>query len=127
MVKSEKGQSLVEFALVLPLLLILICATFDFGRVMYTYMHLNLIAQESVRMGGLGESDLGITTFAQDNLRIGDVDLLQIQISPNESQRQSGDYVTVTLQYPVAYVTPFLATLFPSPYQVIINSTIRVE
>ncbi|QZY55408.1 TadE/TadG family type IV pilus assembly protein [Crassaminicella profunda] len=127
MVKNEKGQSLVEFALILPILLLLICATFDFGRIMYTYMHLNLITQEAVRMGGLGESDDTITQFAQNNLHVGDVNLLQIQISPNTLQRKSGDYITVTLEYPITYVTPFLSTLFPSPYRVITDSTIRIE
>ncbi|PAB58374.1 TadE/TadG family type IV pilus assembly protein [Anaeromicrobium sediminis] len=127
MLKKENGQSLVEFALILPILLLLLCGILDFGRVMYTYMHLNLITQESVRIGGLGESDTEIITFAQSNFNVGDVDLLLIQISPSESQRKSGDYITVTLEYPVTYVTPFFATLFPSPYKVITDSTIRIE
>ncbi|MCT4619410.1 MAG: pilus assembly protein [Marinisporobacter sp.] len=127
MLKQEKGQSLVEFALILPILLLLICATFDFGRVMYTYMHLNLITQEAVRMGSLGETDTTITQYAQNNFHVGDVNLLDIQITPNESQRKSGDYMTITLEYPVTYVTPFLSAIFVSPHRVITDSTIRIE
>ncbi|MCT4607054.1 MAG: pilus assembly protein [Marinisporobacter sp.] len=127
MLKKEKGQSLVEFALILPILLLLICATFDFGRVMYTYMHLHLISQETVRLGGLGDTDATITQYVQNHFHVGDVNLLKIQISPSESQRKSGDYITVTLEYPVTYVTPFLSTIFPSPHRVITDSTIRIE
>ena len=33
-----RGQSVVEFALVLPILLLLLAATIDFGRLFYTYV-----------------------------------------------------------------------------------------
>lgn len=127
MLKNERGQSLVEFALILPMLLLLICATFDFGRVIYTYMHLNLLTQESVRLGGLGETDETISQFAKNNIHVGNATLLQVKISPSQSARKSGDYVTVTLEYPVTYVTPFISLIFPSPYRVITDSTIRIE
>ncbi|TCO78686.1 TadE/TadG family type IV pilus assembly protein [Marinisporobacter balticus] len=127
MLKNERGQSLVEFALILPMLLLLICATFDFGRVIYTYMHLNLLTQEAVRLGSFGETDENISEFTRNNLHVGDADLLQVEISPSQSMRKSGDYVTVTLEYPVTYVTPFISLIFPSPYGVITDSTIRIE
>jgi Flp pilus assembly protein TadG len=34
--KSEKGQAAVEFALVLPILLLLILGIIDFGRILYS-------------------------------------------------------------------------------------------
>lgn len=127
MMRKEKGQALLEFALTLPILLLLVCAIFDFGRVLYTYMHLNLLTQESVRLGSFGDGDETICQFAQNNLHVGDSNLLQIQISPAQSERTSGDYITVDLEYPVTYVTPFISLLFPSPYRVHTNSTIRIE
>ncbi|MFZ5967143.1 MAG: TadE/TadG family type IV pilus assembly protein [Bacillota bacterium] len=127
MVKDEKGQSLLEFALVLPILLLLVCGIFDFGRVLYTSMNLHLITQETVRQGGFGKNDSEIISFAQNQFTLGDPALLQVDISPNDTIRKSGDYVTVTLTYPVEYATPLISLLFPSPYQVITDSTIRVE
>ena len=127
MVKEERGQALLEFALVLPILLLLLCGLFDFGRVIYTTMQMNIITQESVRLGGLGKDDNTITEFAKSRFDIGDKNKLQVQIAPLQGDRKSGDYVTVTLKYPVQYATPFLSIVVPSPYQAVTHSTIRVE
>ena len=56
MIKEQKGQSLVEFALVLPLLLLLICGIVDLGRLLFAYASLNMTTQEAVRVGGLGKA-----------------------------------------------------------------------
>ncbi|MGP4079833.1 TadE/TadG family type IV pilus assembly protein [Pseudalkalibacillus sp. R45] len=127
MIKNEKGQSMVEMALVLPLLLLILMGIFDFGRIMYTYMHLQLATQESVRLGGLGRDDAAIIDFARDYIHVGDSSDLQVNISPNDSTRDSGDYMTVTLEYPVDYLTPLMSKILPSPVLVKTDSTIRVE
>lgn len=127
MIKNEKGQSLVEMALILPILLMLLIGIFDFGRIMYNYMHLHLTTQETVRLGGLGKGDAEITQFARDYIQLGDPTLLEVLITPDETLRNSGDYVTVSLKYPVNYVTPFISHLLPSPFMIETDSTIRVE
>ncbi|MGM7703361.1 TadE/TadG family type IV pilus assembly protein [Pseudalkalibacillus sp. Hm43] len=127
MIKKENGQSIVEMALVLPVLLIILIGIFDFGRIMYTYMHLQLATQESVRLGGLGRDDAAIAQFARDYVHVGDSSNLQVNISPNDTMRESGDYMTVTLEYPVEYVTPLISKVLPSPILVKTDSTIRVE
>lgn len=127
MVKDQRGQSLVEFALVLPILLLLIAGIIDFGRVSYTYMNVNLTTQETVRQAGIGKKDAEIIQFAKNHFKSSDSSSLQIDINPKEANRESGKYVTVTLQYPVTYITPLLSKVLPSPYTVSANSTVRVE
>ncbi|WP_349409452.1 TadE/TadG family type IV pilus assembly protein [Pseudalkalibacillus sp. SCS-8] len=127
MIKNEKGQSLVEMALALPVLLLLLMGIFDIGRIMYTYMHLQLATQETVRLGGLGRDDAAITEFARDYIHVGDPDLLEVSITPGDTTRRSGDYLQVTLVYPLEYVTPFISKVLPSPVRVKTESTIRVE
>jgi Flp pilus assembly protein TadG len=127
MVRNEKGQSLVELALVLPLVLLLLVGLFDFGRIFYTYTHLHLASQESVRLAGLGKSDSEVTQFVKDYIHIGDPADLQVTISPDDLTRFSGDYVTVQLKLPATIVTPMMASLFPSPFYIETESTIRVE
>lgn len=127
MIKNEKGQSLVEMALVLPLLLLLIVGIFDFGKLFYTYMHMHLATQETVRLGGLGKEDEEIRAFARDYVQIKDPSLLQIGITPNSSTRESGQYVTVTLSYPHKFITPGMGRLFGETIPVETESTIRVE
>ena len=47
--KEEDGQSLVEFALVLPILLMLLCGIIDFGWLYYNQITLNNAAREGAR------------------------------------------------------------------------------
>jgi Flp pilus assembly protein TadG len=126
-IKNQRGQALLEFSLVLPILLLLISGIIDFGRISYTYMNLQLTTQESVRLGGLGEGDNEIREFAKDHFTAGDSESLVVNISPSQLDRKSGDYVTVTLEYPVEYITPMVSRILPSPFQVVASSTIRVE
>lgn len=125
--KDESGQSMVEIALVLPVLLLLLVGMFDFGRIFYTYTHLHLAAQETVRVGGLGGSDNEIITFAKDYANVKDPENLEVSVSPDDSTRKSGDYITVTIKYPMDYITPFISSLLSSSFEVHTESTIRVE
>ena len=47
--KRERGQALVEFALVLPILLVLLCGIVDFGWLYYNQITLNNAAREGAR------------------------------------------------------------------------------
>ena len=49
-VRGQRSQSMVEFAIVAPLLLLLIFVMVDFGRVIYTYITLNQAVNEAVRV-----------------------------------------------------------------------------
>lgn len=126
MIKGEKGQSMVEMALLLPVLLLLLVGIFDLGRVLYTQIHLHLVTQETVRLGGLGASDAEMIQFAQNYVHVGDVSLLEITISPGELSRAPGEYVTVSLDYPVDFFTPLISQVIP-PFKMNANSTIRIE
>jgi Flp pilus assembly protein TadG len=127
MIKGERGQSLVETALIIPIFLFILVGIVDFGRVIYSYAHLHMAAQETVRLGGLGEKDTAITSFAKGYVNLGDTTNLQVEITPNDTLRKSGDYVTVTLRYPHKFMTPIISKFFPSSYAIETDSTIRVE
>lgn len=127
MIRNERGQSMVEFALILPLLLLLLVGIFDFGRVLYTHMHLHLTTQESVRLAGFGtQSDAEVKQFTYNHFR-GNSDLLEVVITPRETERRAGDYVTVQLNYEMDFFTPGIRHVLPSPHIARSSSTIRVE
>jgi Flp pilus assembly protein TadG len=127
MKKDESGQSMVEMALVLPVLLLLLVGILDFGRIFYSYSHLHMAAQETVRKGGLGAKDLEITQFARNYIKLGNSSKLLVTISPSDNNRRSGDYVTVTLKYPLQIYTPLLSDILPVPEFIVTDSTVRVE
>ncbi len=50
---SRRGQSLVEFALTIPVFLLLAVVIFDFGRAVYYYSAIQNAAREGVRYGAV--------------------------------------------------------------------------
>ena len=64
--KFHKGQDLVEFALILPVLLLLIFGIIEAGRLLFMYSTATLSSREAVRYGSaVGEVSLG-TSFYED-------------------------------------------------------------
>lgn len=125
--RKKKGQSLVELALVLPILLIFFCAIVDFGRILHAGATLNLVSQESTRLAGLGKSDAEVIQFAKDNAYFKDKTEINVSVIPTDTVRKSGDYVTVNITYKVRYITPIASVFTNSAYVVSGKSTIRVE
>lgn len=125
--RKKKGQAILEVALALPVILLLFCGMVDFGRVLQASTHLNMVSQEAVRIAGLGGSDSEIKSFINNEVILKDKDKISVIITPNSYNRESGDYVTVKISYPVSYITPLMNVILPSPYVVDTQSTIRVE
>jgi Flp pilus assembly protein TadG len=125
--KNQKGQAVVETALVIPLLLIFLCMIIDTGRIVYFESRLNSICQESVRIAGLGGKDIDVQNYALNQLGSGYSSTPQVNTSPDELTRKSGDFVTVTLSADINYITPFANVILSSPFKGTAQSTIRVE
>lgn len=125
--KKKKGQAILELALVLPIILIIFCAIVDFGRILHASTQLNLVAQEAVRLGGLGKTDSEIESYVRDKATLKDEDTIDVVLTPNDLSRKPGDYLTLKITYKVNYITPLMNIFLPSPYVINTESTIRVE
>lgn len=125
--KKKKGQAILELALVLPIILIIFCAIVDYGRILHAKTQLNLVAQEGVRLGGLGKSDCEVENYIKDKVTLKDVDSINVQLTPDYASRESGDYLTLRITYKVNYITPLMNIFLPSPCEISTESTIRVE
>lgn len=61
--KKEYGQDLMEYAIIFPVLFLILIGIFDLGRVVYYYSSLSNAAREGVRWGIIHpEDDTAITT-----------------------------------------------------------------
>ena len=58
----ERGQDLVEYAITLPLFLILVFAIFDIGRGVYYYSAMYNAAREGARYGSVHPEEIGLET-----------------------------------------------------------------
>jgi Flp pilus assembly protein TadG len=54
--RGPGGQSLVEFALILPVLLLILLGLFDFGRAIYAYSSISNAAREGARLAIVDQS-----------------------------------------------------------------------
>jgi Flp pilus assembly protein TadG len=60
--RNERGQSLVETALVLPILLVILMGIFDFGRAIFAYNAVSNSAREAARVAIVNQN----TTAVED-------------------------------------------------------------
>lgn len=65
--QPARGQSLVEFALVVPLFLLLLFGLFDLGRGVFAYNAIQNAAREAVRLAIVDQNEDAITTEAQQH------------------------------------------------------------
>ena len=69
--RNSRGQTLVEFALILPIFILLLVGIFDFGRAIYAYNTISNAAREAVRVGIVDQSCNVIGTEAQNRAGLG--------------------------------------------------------
>lgn len=99
--RSEHGQSMTEFALVLPLLVLLLFSIIQFGIAFNNYISLTDAVRAGARKGAVARhlSDPPGATIAQVRAAGTDLRPADLQISV-ESSWNPGDEVRVTASYP---------------------------
>jgi Flp pilus assembly protein TadG len=120
---SSKGQGLVEFALVLPLVLFLFFGVFEFGRFFYTRLTLQHAVAEATRFAVTGNvlpDTLGnpmsraqsIIGVIRRNAQTLDVDVDRVTINPSDAGGP-GDVVTITADFTFQFMVPGYTAMFP--------------
>lgn len=125
--RKEGGQSLVEMALVLPVLLLILLGIVEFGRVGHCYLTLNYAAREGARIGITGISDQAIIERINDCVPSLNKEELIITLSPSDNDRWSGGDLAVTLDYSISFFIPFVDVLLPNPLPLQGKAIMRME
>jgi Flp pilus assembly protein TadG len=106
---KSSAQSLVEFALILPIFLLILFVIFDLGRLAFYYSALHNAAREGARYGIVNENDTPGVINAVNNLSVG----MDISFPPSTVTFNT-DTVVVALFYDFDAATPFLNILIGS-------------
>ena len=122
---DESGQSLVEFAMVLPILLLILIGIFNFGQVFYSDIVINEAARDAARYASLGVSQTAIDQVIIEDCQTLNASQLSYSISQPYPQ-SSGLPVTITINYPVAVMPP-LSLFLPGTLHLQAVMTMRVE
>jgi Flp pilus assembly protein TadG len=112
--REERGASAVEFAFVLPLLLVLVVGIAEFGRAFQVSGTLSAAAREGVRTMALGNNPTAARATVRNvasslNPAVTDA---QIAITPTSCpvSYPSSTNVTVTISYRLPFVTGFFGS-----------------
>lgn len=136
---AEKGQSLVELAISLPVILLILLGTFDFGMALFSYSILRDAAQEGALYASFNPGDkAGIETRARNilpreheegvfsspvDLRDKEKVIVEIKVRGKACQgvtkgSANSIQVRVTYQYPI---------LMPFTGQIVGSDTVRLS
>jgi len=126
-IKDSSGTSLVEAALITPLLLMLTLSMIDFGALFYTWLVLENGVSQATRYGVTGNQSPGLSR--EDSIKAamrqatptltipdGAVTFSYLAAGDNTWHAGSGgpnDIQKVTVRYSWAMLTPFVRVLFP--------------
>ena len=102
--QTDAGQTLVEFAMVLPLMLILMFGIVDFGRAFYVWLTVTNAAREGARVAATQQPSTAVTTRISDAM--GPLGTSQLTTTLGNVQGPRGQATTVDLVYNFNFVTP---------------------
>ncbi len=123
--RNEKGQTMVEFVIVLPILLLLLLGILQFGVVFNNYITLTDAVRAGARQAAVGRSVADPTGAAVSRVRASaaNLDQAQLNVSVTSAWTQGAD-VTVQATYPYSIS---LIGLVVSSGNLTSQSTERVE
>jgi hypothetical protein len=137
-INNQNGSALVEFAFVLPLLLIIVFGIIEFGVMFYDKAVITNASREGARAGITGVANSDIEDIVKDyckfnliNLSNNDFDPAadpydDISISKDDSSIDGSKVLTVRLEYRYDLLLGSIFKFY-TPYTTILNTTISAE
>lgn len=130
--RREDGQAMVEFALILPIFLLILCGIIDFGWLFYNQLSLNNACREGARYAVVHTAEnadtqaiinhienTSTTVFANDG-----VDITVEYTSPADPT--SGD-IKVNMQADISFFTPVLSSILGKEKTITSTVIMKVE
>lgn len=126
--KRRRGAAIVEFALLSPILCMLLIGLFEFGRVLMVEQILTNAAREGAREASLlSTSDTAVRTAALKLTNAAHLKSVTVTISPAVNTLKAGDSVSVTVTAPLNAVSWISGNWFPAGYTLSSVSLMRKE
>jgi len=119
---KSRGQSMVELALILPIVLLVVLGIIEFGRAFFIYTVVSGAAREGARYGITQPKDLaGITAAARSRLVLLSPNAVAVDVTWDDGSNPIPDYliklgksrVVVEVQTQFTMITPIISSIFP--------------
>ena len=134
--RQERGAQLVEFAIVVPVFLLLVMGIIDFGRAYFSWIIITNGAREGARVAAVG----GDVTAVEDRVESAITGLARNAapvcppladqdwcVETVNLQGTRGNPVTVQVRYNFRYILPAMANLTSNVFSFNAESTMRLE
>ena len=102
--KGEKGQSLLEFALVAPIFFVLLFAIVDFGMAFQAWITVTNAAREGARLGVVRATAADIDARVRE--AAGPLDDGNLSVIVTNAEGDPGESVVVEVDYDYTLITP---------------------
>ena len=107
--ETSGGQSLVEFTLVLPVLLVILAGLLDLGRLYYAYVAVTDAAAEGARYATMYPQDTSAIRTRASEATHGPVQIDADQVTVE----RPGQSIKVTVNYSFTVLTPLVNAMVP--------------
>lgn len=137
-IRENRGQAMVELALVLPILILLLLGIMEFGRIFAGNLELQNAARDGVRYAAIHIQEVkdpdiiawkndSLTPWVNGRLLLLDSSKVNITFNKNESADKKDVWVTVLLRYPLEITTPVISSIIGSPVNLRAQMIMRSE
>ena len=106
---GERGQSLVEFAFIVPIFLLLLFVIVDFGMGFHAYITVTNSAREGARLGSIRADAASIEQRVRDTADT--LDQGNLTVSVTNAEGEPGESVVVDVDYEYGFITPLAGVL----------------
>jgi Flp pilus assembly protein TadG len=110
--RGKRGTAILEYALVVPVLLLFVLGIIDMGRLMWTYTFLARAVEEGARCGAINTSVCGTTGQIQSAAAAA---VWGMTVPPSAFSVYQENGVRVKANYPFNFITPGLGTIKLKP------------
>lgn len=125
--KKKRGQAMVEFALVLPIFLLLLTGILEFGLFFNSYIDISFSSREGARIAALDTNSTTATITSSVKATLPSSTAVEVTVTPSPP-RVTGSPVAVTVSTQHSFITPLIASMFPSnPYTITSTTSMRSE
>ena len=101
---NKKGQALVEFVIILPIIMMIIFVIIDFSNVFYQKNYLENVTNDIVRLKERGKTDEYVKEKTDKDIKI--------------TYRTDGDLKRLVVSKDIVLVTPFSNMFFKNPFKI---------
>ena len=122
----QKGTALVEFALVLPIFILIVIGTIEFGIVLDDFLILQNASREGARFAAIGNTTADVQQRVRDySFRLNTKNLT---VNVTNAAGTRGTTVTVQASYPVPLLTVLMKSIVKSStFNLNAKSDMRLE